>query len=102
MQSTFTELRQAIDILLLDDYDEYIKNLSFRMRRFDRVKYEDAMLLIRKMQKEGDSQDEDAFARSDGIHSPSGEGLERENSVFENSAARFQRWALLRRPNRGQ
>lgn len=102
LQSTFTELRQAIDILLLDDYDEYIKNLSFRMRRFDRVKYEDAMLLIRKMQKEGDSQDEDAFARSDGIHSPSGEGLERENSVFENSAARFQRWALLRRPNRGQ
>ncbi|ODV66571.1 exocyst complex subunit Sec15-like protein [Hyphopichia burtonii NRRL Y-1933] len=50
LQSTFTELRQCIDLLLLDNYEEYIKNPTFRMRKFDRVKLEDGLKLIAKMQ----------------------------------------------------
>ena len=50
LESTFTELRQCIDLLNLEDYEEFINDSSFRMRRFDRVKYEDGINLIKKMQ----------------------------------------------------
>ncbi|RCK59455.1 Exocyst complex component SEC15 [Candida viswanathii] len=49
LETTFTELRQCIDLLNLDDYDEFVNNSSFRMRQFDRVKYEEGMALIKKM-----------------------------------------------------
>lgn len=49
LQSTFTELRQCIDLLLLENYDDFIKNLTNRMRKFDRVKYEDGVQLISKI-----------------------------------------------------
>lgn len=49
LKSTFTELRQCIDLLLLDNYDDFTKNSMFRMRKFDRVKLEDGMTLISKM-----------------------------------------------------
>ena len=48
LESTFTELRQCIDLLNLEDYEEFINDSSFRMRRFDRVKYEDGINLIKK------------------------------------------------------
>lgn len=48
---TFTELRQCIDLLLLDSYDEYFGNNIFRTRQFDRVKLEDGKRLIAKMQQ---------------------------------------------------
>ena len=50
LETTFTELRQCIDLLKLDDYDEFIKNSAFRMRNFDRIKYEDGVALIAKVQ----------------------------------------------------
>ncbi|MCP8719756.1 MAG: SEC15 family protein [Asgard group archaeon] len=49
LETTFTELRQCIDLLNLEDYDEFVNNSSFRMRQFDRVKYEEGMALIKKM-----------------------------------------------------
>lgn len=49
LQSTFTELRQCIDLLKLENYDDFKKNPSFRTRKFDRVKYEDGLKLISKM-----------------------------------------------------
>lgn len=52
LETTFTELRQCINLLLLDNYDEFIGNPSFRMRSFDRVRYEDGTALIGKMIRE--------------------------------------------------
>lgn len=49
LKSTFTELRQCIDLLLLDNYDDFTKNSMLRMRKFDRVKLEDGVSLISKM-----------------------------------------------------
>lgn len=94
LKSTFAELRQTIDMLLLDDYEEFQKNPSFRMRRFDRLKYDTAMSLVKKMQRE-DVADENEAGNDTvgGLNS----GLERENSVFGQSAAKFQQWRLMRR-----
>lgn len=51
LQSTFIELRQSIDLLLMDDYSEFIQNPTYRMRQFDRLKFESAMELINRMRK---------------------------------------------------
>ncbi|ODV78158.1 exocyst complex subunit Sec15-like protein [Suhomyces tanzawaensis NRRL Y-17324] len=50
LETTFTELRQCIDLLKLDNYDDFTKNPTFRMRNFDRIRYEDGLRLIGKMQ----------------------------------------------------
>lgn len=50
LESTFTELRQYIDLLKLDDYDSFTRNPTFRMRNFDRIRYEDGLALLSKMQ----------------------------------------------------
>lgn len=98
LQSTFAELRQTIDMLLLDDYDEFKNNAAFRMRRFDRLKYETAMSLVKKMQVA--DEDTDEIAPLSGISGAGAEGgLARENSVFGNSAARFQQWRLRKTDN---
>ncbi|KAK6198927.1 exocyst complex subunit Sec15-like-domain-containing protein [Scheffersomyces amazonensis] len=49
LESTFRDLRQCIDLLKLDNYEEFVKVPAFRMRHFDRVKFEDGMKLIQKM-----------------------------------------------------
>lgn len=49
LQSTFTELRQCIDLLLTGNYDEFAKNSGYRMREFDRIRLEDGMKLISKI-----------------------------------------------------
>jgi gas vesicle protein len=46
LESTFTELRQSIDLLLLDNFEDFNNNVGFRMRYFDRVRYEDGVKLI--------------------------------------------------------
>ncbi len=48
LELTFTELRQCIDLLQLDRYDDF-QNATMRQRRFDRVKYDDGVRLIAKM-----------------------------------------------------
>lgn len=48
LAKTFDELRQCIDLLLLDNYDEYKRNPDFRAR-FDRIKADDGLKLISKM-----------------------------------------------------
>lgn len=101
LQSTFAELRQTIDMLLLDDYEEFKKNASFRMRRFDRLKYETAVGLVKKMKRDVDADDDEAAVGNDTAGSISS-GLERENSVFGHSAAKFQQWRLMRRNDNHQ
>lgn len=49
LQSTFIELRQCIDLLKLDNYEEFTKNPALRMRKFDRIKLEDGIRLISKV-----------------------------------------------------
>ncbi|EGW35534.1 uncharacterized protein SPAPADRAFT_131604 [Spathaspora passalidarum NRRL Y-27907] len=49
LESTFAELRQAIDLLKLENYDEFLNNPGFRMRHFDRIKLEFGQSLIGKM-----------------------------------------------------
>ncbi|KAG7664515.1 SEC15 [[Candida] subhashii] len=49
LESTFTELRQCIDLLKLENYDEFVTNSTFRMRNFDRIKLEDGISLISKV-----------------------------------------------------
>ena len=65
LESTFTELRQCIDLLNLEDYEEFINDSSFRMRRFDRVKYEDGINLIKKMQDNESKQQTSVSAMSE-------------------------------------
>lgn len=79
LQSTFETLRQSIDLLLLENYDEFIKNPSFRMRRFDRLKYEDAMKLIKKMQVPRDDADNQSIAELTNANSSI---LDRESSLL--------------------
>lgn len=50
LETTFTELRQCIDLLKLESYEEFQKNPTYRMRLFDRIRYEDGLNLISKMQ----------------------------------------------------
>lgn len=57
LESTFTELRQCIDLLLLEDYSEFSSNPSFRMRHFDRVRFEDGQSLIAKMQRDDEPEE---------------------------------------------
>lgn len=63
LQSTFTELRQCIDLLLLENADDFLKNPSLRMRRFDRLKLEDGVALLAKLEGK-DDEDADTSALS--------------------------------------
>lgn len=92
LQSTFAELRQSIDLLLLENYDEYMKNPSFRMRKFDRLKYEDAVKLILKMQGES----ENSLYADDSVNT-SLTGLDREGTIFAGSAAKFAKWSKFKK-----
>ena len=50
VDSTFSELRQIIDLLKSKNYEEYMSNSSFRMRLYNSIKFEDGKKLIMKMQ----------------------------------------------------
>lgn len=94
LKSTFEELRQSIDLLLLNNYDDFIKNSTFRMRRFDRLKYEDAVKLIKKMKLEVDQTNGDNASIYEGdSQNDSPIGLEREGSILSGSAAKFAKWS---------
>lgn len=98
LQSTFAELRQTIDMLLLEDHDEFLKNSTFRMRRFDRLRYDSAVALIKKLQVDSVSVDEDHSF--DDSANTSANTLDREASVFGGQAAKFAKWRSQRRINR--
>lgn len=87
LQSTFAELRQSIDLLLLDNYDEFYKDPTFRMRRFDRLKYDLALKLLKKMQRE----------EVDDVVSITENTLTREGSILSGSAAKFANWGKFRK-----
>lgn len=88
LQSTIAELRQSIDLLLLDNYEEFIRDPTFRMRRFDRLKYESALKLLKKMQREDDALDVISI-----VETP----LTREGSILSGSAAKFANWGKFRK-----
>lgn len=48
LEATFTELKQCIELLKLENYDEYADS-EMRLRKYPRIKPEDASLLIRKV-----------------------------------------------------
>lgn len=93
LQSTFAELRQSIDLLLLPNYEEFVKNPTFRMRRFDRLKYESALKLIQKMQLETAQADNASIYTNE-----NGSGLlNREASILGGSATKFANWGKFRK-----
>lgn len=51
LQSTFIELRQLINLLKSGTLDEF-KEQSIRMRKYDRIKPEDAISAIHKLERE--------------------------------------------------
>lgn len=90
LQSTFTELRQCIDLLKLNSYDDFIKNPSFRMRKFDRVRLEDGLKLISKMEQPlDDAEDDEAntSAVDDSMNTSTNSLDLQTQSVLSNSAA---------------
>lgn len=89
LQSTFAELRQSIDLLLLENHDEYTKDATFRMRRFDRLKYESAMKLLKKMRRYDDNAS-DVASIAESL-------LTREGSILSGSAAKFANWGKFRK-----
>ncbi|ODQ80846.1 hypothetical protein BABINDRAFT_161049 [Babjeviella inositovora NRRL Y-12698] len=68
LSSTFTELRQTINLLREGNLEGY-KDSTVRMRKYDRIKQDDAVALLNKLQTE-DEEDE-VFAR-EGSMSPRG------------------------------
>lgn len=95
LQSTFVKLRQSIDLLLSNNYDEFIDNPTFRTRRFGRLDANAAILLLKKMQIEGDASDADNVSTFDSGNNSSN-GLEREGSILSGTAAKFK-WSKLRK-----
>lgn len=98
LQSTFVELRQSIDLLLLNNYEEYTKDSAFRMRRFDRLQYDDAIKLIKKMQVDIDSSTPDnlsLYAVETTDHFSN--GLDKESTILTGSAAKFAKWSKFRK-----
>lgn len=69
LESTFTELRQCINLLKLDNYDQFTKNPQFRMRTFDRIKFEDGLKLISKMEQDQDELDPNVSLHEDSMNS---------------------------------
>lgn len=74
LESTFTELRQCIDLLKLNNYEDFTKNPSYRMRNFDRIRYEDGLKLISKMQgyQVDDMADGSSILGASGLSTPRG------------------------------
>ncbi|KAM9904776.1 hypothetical protein OXX79_002541 [Metschnikowia pulcherrima] len=92
LQSTFAELRQSIDLLLLESHEEFIKNPTFRMRRFDRLKYESAIKLIKKLKDDVIPDDNDSiYSSNEGRNG----GLARDASIL--SGTKFAKWGKFRR-----
>lgn len=73
LQSTFEELRQCIDLLRLDNYEDFTKNPSYRMRKYNRIPFEVGMALINKMQRvdEGDTSFDGASIYTVELQAPS-------------------------------
>ncbi|KAI5962862.1 SEC15 [Candida margitis] len=64
IESTFSELRQSVDLLKLDNYEEYLNNNTYRTRNFSSIKFERGVQLISKMQGREDAK----LARSASFH----------------------------------
>lgn len=92
LQSTFTELRQCIDLLKLDNYDDFKKNPSLRTRKFDRVKYEDGLKLVAKMYIPDD--DSSSNFNTSGIdENTSVYSLDQQSTLSNTTAAKFAKFS---------
>lgn len=49
LDKTFSELRQYVDLLKLDSFDEFIKNPQYRKEHFYQIEYNDGLKLIEKL-----------------------------------------------------
>lgn len=95
LQATFAELRQSIDVLLLENNAEFENKAAF-MRRFDRLKYENALKLLLKMHADGEEAETPPLF-SGGSTRNASPGLDREGSIL--SSASFAKWGKNFRKN---
>lgn len=80
LESTFTQLRQSINLLLSENPQEFKENSGFRMKYFDSVKFDDGVYLLSKLALEEYDEsliDEDMNTSS----------LSLDNSTIQSSAA---------------
>ncbi|CUM62919.1 uncharacterized protein PRCAT00000479001 [Priceomyces carsonii] len=89
LETTFTELRQCIDLLLLDNYEDF-KNPSYRMRHFDRLKYEDGLNLISKMHDESEKDDSSIYEEN---MNTSAQSLELQSALSNSAAMKFAKFS---------
>lgn len=93
LESTFTELRQCINLLKLPNYDDFIKNPSFRMRKFDRIKYEDGLNLISKMQPDSSEENDTSFINDDSFSSNVSEDSQGQKLVSSSTASKLAKFS---------
>lgn len=98
LQSTFAELRQSIDLLKLDTYDDFKKNPSYRTRKFDRVKYEDGLKLISKMYIPDDDDNMSMSGNEDSFNNTSAQSFDQQ-SISNSTAAKFAKFSNKFRAN---
>ncbi|EGV65220.1 Rab GTPase-binding exocyst subunit S15 [Yamadazyma tenuis] len=98
LQSTFTELRQSIDLLKLDNYEDFKKNPSFRTRKFDRVKYEDGVKLINKMLVTEEDNISTLSANEESFNS-SAQSLDQQSTLSNSTTAKFAKFSNRFRNN---
>lgn len=98
LQSTFAELRQSIDLLKLDNYEDFKKNPSFRTRKFDRLKYEDGLKLISKMYLPDEEDDVSITGPDDSLNNSSSQSLDQQ-SISNTTAAKFAKFSNKFRAN---
>lgn len=100
LQSTFIELRQCVDLLLLDNYEDFTRNSSLRMRRFDRLKFEDGVELISKMQLNDDDDEAmmNLFGNDDTMNSSS-HSIDNQSVLSGATASKFAKFSSKFRKN---
>lgn len=94
LESTFTQLRQCINLLKLDNFEEFTNNSAFRMRNFDRIKLDEGMALIAKIKdtQPGDRRQVSggSFGLFDGSESNNSSSGSGETSTTTSKLAQFK------------
>ncbi|KAG7192981.1 uncharacterized protein KQ657_001091 [Scheffersomyces spartinae] len=93
LTKTFDELRQCIDLLLLEDYEEYKRNPDFRAR-FDRIRADEGFKLISKMHSGEESPQFDVNTPLEEVRSQTPNQMGDNQSLFSNTtSSRFAKFS---------
>lgn len=90
LRSTFAELRQCIDLLKMDNYEDFKKNPTIRTRRFDRIKYEDGVRLINKMYST--NEESNTSVTEEGLDT-STNSIDQLSTISNSTAAKFAKFS---------